>query len=337
MLVCGFAHLCAGVFPSLPYHHVQDIDSASMASSSALLPKRESETAFAELVMDRQSAFMTMEIVRIRDALLGSDALIAEAKASPGINILADVLPDEISSFIMRNNSLFLLLPAQVAWGDACMRFSGLLPPVAPFAAEQPSLAACKKCICRGKFARKDIFSVLRAQHKPDWSAFLRYMAAQRASGQGISQSADELEAALVKLNERLLSTMESYLTQVKFPHQTLQMIRDEAQLYKFVQTLRRPSALTNALVEALSDGDPFTYSLPHLVLLRSCGRFVREHIAQMHCQLGDAYLESAVSKSDPNAFVLADKEWTCASAAGGFHAAVSLYNLTKLLLEQKK
>lgn len=278
---------------------------------------------------------MTMEIVRIRDALLGSNVLIAKAKVKPGINILADILPEDGGAFAIRKTDPFFLLPAQAAWGDACLRFSEVLPRVAPFAPDQPALAECGLCVCMGEFRRKDIFGIIRTQHKPDWSAFLQYMAAQRA--RGTVPSARELKTTLAKLNEDLFSMMLPHISHLKFPHHDLGMIRDEAQLYKFVETLKRPAALTDAFVDALSNGDPFMYSLTQLNMLRNIGRTVHEQFGLMYRKRGDAAFEAATAGSDPTAFVFAEQEWLSPSLSGGFHATVAMNSLVKPQLQLKR
>lgn len=57
-----------------------------------MLPRKGRELAFREFVFDRQSAFMTLEVVRVREALMSSDALILKADANPKHDILADIL-----------------------------------------------------------------------------------------------------------------------------------------------------------------------------------------------------------------------------------------------------
>lgn len=87
--------------------------------------------------------------------------LIAKAQAAPDADVPSDVISPEFKGCVLRRSDPFFLRVTEAAWGEACLRFSGVLPPVAPFAAGQPRLPTCERCPCMGKLTRTDIIGVI--------------------------------------------------------------------------------------------------------------------------------------------------------------------------------
>lgn len=90
---------------------------ASSASDTSTAADESRPTGFRDLVFDRQRSFMVMEIKRIRDALLGSDVLIAKAEANASLNMPADVSIKDPSLDEDKVNLMFRYVD-RAAFGD---------------------------------------------------------------------------------------------------------------------------------------------------------------------------------------------------------------------------
>lgn len=151
-------------------------------------------------------------------------------------------------------------------------------------------------------------------------------------------QSAQELQAALIKHNEDFLEIMEAQMRWALYPHLDVYMTgHDERKIYKLVGELSRPSELTDDFVKDLSRGDPFTYSFALLDLLRQYGRAVREAVAQMIRTLGDAYFAAASLPCPNDMLALAEQTWLRTSLSRGLHVVDSMCNTLPLLIRQKR
>lgn len=219
---------------------------SELASSFNTLSIAVESTAFRNLVLDRQCAFMTAEIVRVRDALLGSDALIARAKSDPSGYMLSEIIRKDTSGLELVFKHFFLVV-REVGWGDAALRFAGHLP-ASSWGADQPTVPCfIKSCPCSGQLKRKDVIGFIKSQHKPEWKAYLDLMESQRGSES--KESASELrlrlQRSLNKINNDYIKIMEEQLTARNFPHDELPILVGEGKLYSLCalsSRFRRPS-----------------------------------------------------------------------------------------------
>lgn len=208
-----------------------------IAPDVSTVPNKKEPLGFRRLLYDRQRAFMAMEIVRLRDALIGSDALVAKARINPNPDMLSEVIAQHVMSAEAPTSKAFgsaddlfrplLCYAGDAAYGDAALRWSGCLPAVATFAHRQALLP----CMCEGieEHDQQAIINVIKTQHQPDWKGYLAYMESQRANGRIAAKSATDLrlrlQRALKALNDGCLKAVEDQLCLFGFPYHEIGML----------------------------------------------------------------------------------------------------------------
>lgn len=311
------------------------------SSVTTTLPNKKDPVGFRNLVFDRQRAFMVMEVVRVREALMGSDALIAKAKADPSAYMLSQVITADKSSLRATFKHFFNIV-SELGWGDASLRWSGRLAAVTPFAPNAP-VRACfsKSCACDGKLKQTDIIAFIKSQHKPNWQGFLDYMESLRAASSEPDESASELrlrlQRTLDKLNNDYLKMMDAELNLRAFPHNDLIILGGER---SFLQDVPYINPLSPANIRALSSGDPFVLSLDTLTVLRFEGRTMRDAVIHDHCKVGtDLYFEAEQGGRHANElYAEAESKWSMTlDLMSGLWNTTSALHLSMLALQQSK
>lgn len=304
--------------------------------SITTLPNKNEKLGFRRLVMDRERAYVTMELARVRDALMGSDALIARAKANPSPTMLNDVFMSDIEE-LWQLFQPFTRYVSDAAWACSALRWAGHLPSLVPFAPEQPVLA----CGCEGHANQENVIGVLKSTHKPDWQAFLDYAEQERAEGRILAKSALELRTqlllALEKLNSRFLKGISAQLVKLDFPYNDMGLLDGEADFYHL---LSQVEPLPAALAKGLDAVDPCDYSIDQLEELRIRGKALRESIARMRREQGNAFYTKAASltgAAQREAHGKADYRWLLLIRDGGIECARARANIAALYLDQKK
>lgn len=311
------------------------------------VPNEKERLGFRRLLYDRQRSFMTMELVRVRDALIGSNALIVKARVDPNPDMLDNVIAPAMLSlngsqgFDSPDGLLRLLINyvGDAAYGDSALRWSDGLPPTATFAHGQVLLA----CTCEGKldYNQDAIIDAIKSQHQLDWKPYLAYMETQRAIGRITANSAGELRLRLQRtletLNDDFLEAVERQLCRSGFPYQEIGMLEVEAEIRQLVEKVEGlPEAMTNAV----SVGDPFNYSVSQLEELRKRGKVVRESIVQLRREQGETLLARAASLSGKEAEEAMDEaeiKLFSVMKSSGFDSAEAHVRLSKLYMKQNK
>lgn len=183
---------------------------------------------------------MAMEIVRVREDLMGAEVLIAKVKAEPALDF-----DDMLSSLLQKDRSVSLYLfktfirhVDEVSWGAAAQIWAGHSPSVLPFDPQQP-WRACRhpRCHAKGTLEQKDIISLVISQHKPDWTPFYDFMETQRAGQDEPKESATQLrlrlQRSLDKVHDEYLEMMHAGLAQVDYPHHDFRLFNGEQQILK--------------------------------------------------------------------------------------------------------
>lgn len=337
---------------SFPSHHHHPLPSSSQLMGPSrktqakprptLLPNREDECGFQALVFDRQRAFMAMEAVAMRDALLGSDVLIGKAKLNTSTDMLASVQIKDPYKDLEKDVVEPTLRHVDFAGlADACLRWASRLPPVKPFAPHHEEQACHRDCHCTGKLTNKDIIGIIKAQHKPDWQPFLDFAEGQRASGRVKDKSAQELrlhlESRLNKLNDKFFAILRDRLQIIGYPHQSILSYTDEQALYPLVLKVK---PLPPEVSADLISGDPFSYGTLQLEKLYECGKDMSHSFSSLRLEIGAELLKRAAKHQGKALTAVlreAERQWWYVQNNGDLSSIVALENWTSILTTQEK
>lgn len=279
----------------LPLHQLhQDMSTPNVV----MLPNKAEALGFRRLVFDRQRAFMAMELIQLREGLFSSDALIALAQENN--NRLDKVLTRDDHRLGCAFEPFFRFV-THTAWGDSVLRWTGQLPAVRAFA---PGESLEKPGRSRTTETSDPIIEALKSAPRSSPDKFYDYYETQRLTGRlagspsARCKSKEELrqflQPGLDAYNSMFIGFMHLLLYEIDYPYQNMDMLSDKEQDFRhFVEAVE---PLPSSLLEGLDNGDPSTYSLDQLNEMRKRGQAVREKMARVHREAGNAHWARAAT-----------------------------------------
>lgn len=253
---------------------------------------------FLRLVLDRQRAFMVMELLQLREGLMGSDAMIALVKRSDNAFPRTLMTKDD-KRLVGAFEHLFSCF-THAAMGEACALWRGQLRAVSAFAPDQPLTADDSRTVDDPD----PISEALRTAPKPNWDKFIGYWEAEHAAGRLSAgplsgcKSDEELrgriELLLDKFNEDFLDQLHWLLFYSRYPYQNADMLRAvEPELRPLVEAVE-PLPASFSSLQGLDTRIPTQYSIDQLEELRKRGKAFVDAAARKRREVGNAHYTRA-------------------------------------------
>lgn len=311
--------------------------SSAASTGTTLLPNKSEDVGFRRLVFDRQRAFMVMELYRMREALMSSEAIIAKFQAGEdAFNTI--FCNDKYKMFTVFEK--FYRYIVDTAYGDAALRWAGHLPSVPAFAPGQ-SLFRCGCCEQGGHTQTASMMDNFRSLDKINFSDAIDFTLTKYGRGPADLETLParfRLEQPLRLIESEFGRMTEMLLKDMDYPYHDLEMISDEADFYALIEEVE---PLPASLADGLGAMDPLTYSMDQLEQLRLRGQALRNGITRLRRLEGNAHWEEAIKAEDSLdeyfALSAAARKWQTVVLSGGMEAAAACSNLGALYLRREK